>query len=121
MVSVRILGKSKVAEIECLAIIFATGDNLTLLGDMTRCAILCTLDAGVEQPELREFTVDSITRILEDRSRYVAAAILIAAPIVRQDRHESPARTPLSSRSGAPRSPSARAASTSAAPAAPPS
>lgn len=77
LVSVRILGKSEAPEIECRATIFATGNNLTLLGDMTRRAILCTLDAGVEQPELREFTFDPITRILENRGAYVAAAITI--------------------------------------------
>jgi putative DNA primase/helicase len=77
LVRVRILGKSEVPEIECRATIFATGNNLTLVGDMTRRAVLCTLDAGVEQPELREFDFDPITRILENRGAYVAAAITI--------------------------------------------
>ncbi len=44
---VRILGKSMNAEVPSSAAIFATGNNLTLEGDMTRRAIRATLDAGV--------------------------------------------------------------------------
>ncbi|MCJ2080730.1 hypothetical protein [Methylobacterium sp. J-090] len=77
LVRVRILGKSEAPELECRSAVFATGNNLTLLGDMTRRAILCTLDARVERPELREFAFDPVARVLEDRGRYVAAIITI--------------------------------------------
>ena len=52
LVRMRILGKSEVPEFECKAAIFATGNNLILVGDMVRRAVICTLDAGVERPEL---------------------------------------------------------------------
>src|SRR5690606_20683215 len=42
---VRILGKSVNAEVPSNAAVFATGNNLTLEGDMTRRAIRATLDA----------------------------------------------------------------------------
>lgn len=51
---------------------------MTLLGDMVRRTVLCSLDAGVERPELREFSFDPITRVLANRGAYVAAAITIA-------------------------------------------
>lgn len=77
LVRVRILGKSEVPEVECRATIFATGNNLTMLGDMTRRAVMCSLDPRVERPELREFDFDPIARILDDRGAYIAAAITI--------------------------------------------
>jgi putative DNA primase/helicase len=78
LVRVRILGRSEAPEFECKASVFATGNNLTLVGDMTRRAVLCSLDAGVEQPEMRLFDFDPIARVLENRGAYVAAAITIA-------------------------------------------
>lgn len=77
LVRVRVLGKSETPEIECRAMMFATGNNLTLVGDMTRRTVLCTLDAGVEQPENREFDFDPMARVLADRGAYVAAVITI--------------------------------------------
>lgn len=54
---VRILGSSINAEVPSNATVFATGNNLTLAGDMTRRAIRATLDAGVERLELRAFHI----------------------------------------------------------------
>ena len=45
---------------------------------MVRRTVLCSLDAGVERPELREFAFDPIARVLENRGAYVAAAITIS-------------------------------------------
>jgi hypothetical protein len=78
LVRVRILGRSEAPEFESRATIFATGNNLTLVGDMVRRTLLCSLDAGVERPELREFDFDPVQRVLDNRSAYVAAAIIIA-------------------------------------------
>ncbi|MGD1035783.1 MAG: hypothetical protein ABR878_01030 [Roseiarcus sp.] len=77
LIRVRILGTSEAPEFECRAAIFATGNNLVLVGDMTRRALLCSLDAGEERPELRQFAFDPIVRILEDRGSYVAAVLTI--------------------------------------------
>lgn len=78
LVRIRILGKTETPEFECKATIFATGNNLVLLGDMTRRTVLCSLDAGIERPELREFPFDPVARVLADRGRYVAATLTIA-------------------------------------------
>jgi putative DNA primase/helicase len=74
---VRILGKSINAEVPTNAAMFATGNNLTLQGDMTRRAIRCSLDAAVERPELRRFERDPIAEIKADRGRYVIAGLTV--------------------------------------------
>jgi hypothetical protein len=77
-VRARILGLSEAPEFEVKASVFATGNNLNLLGDMTRRAVVCGLDAKVERPELRRFAFDPIARVLADRGAYVAAVLTIA-------------------------------------------
>ena len=78
VVRIRILGKTETPELECRSAVFATGNNLTLVGDMTRRTVLCSLNSGVEQPELREFTFRPDERIRADRGAYVAAVLAIA-------------------------------------------
>jgi hypothetical protein len=78
LIRVRILGKSEAPECEWRGVMFATGNNITLLGDMTRRGLIANLDAKVERPELREFSFDPIERVLADRGSYIAAAITIA-------------------------------------------
>jgi putative DNA primase/helicase len=77
VVQVRELGKSRNIEVPCIASVFATGNNLVLLGDMTRRALLCSLDAGVERPELRKFKDDPVGKVESDRGTYVTAALTI--------------------------------------------
>ncbi|KAA2237078.1 PriCT-2 domain-containing protein [Salinarimonas soli] len=74
---VRVLGMSRLADVPCNAAMFATGNNLVLLGDMTRRTLLCSLDAGVERPETRAFETDPVEMVLADRGRYVEAALTI--------------------------------------------
>ncbi|KAB7782293.1 bifunctional DNA primase/polymerase [Methylorubrum populi] len=77
LVRVRILGRSEAPELEIRSTTFATGNNLVLVGDMTRRTVLCTLDAKVERPELRTFAFDPVERVLADRGAYVAAAMTV--------------------------------------------
>jgi len=77
MLKVRLLGKSINVEVPSSAAMFATGNNLTMVGDMTRRAIRCTLDAGVERPELREFDRDPLGLVATNRGDYVAAVLTI--------------------------------------------
>ncbi|GAA0607040.1 hypothetical protein GCM10009416_50080 [Craurococcus roseus] len=76
-VRVRILGASKAPEVLANSFITATGNNLVLAGDMTRRAILCRLDAGVERPELRAFVNEPVEDAKRDRPRLVAAALTV--------------------------------------------
>lgn len=60
------------------AAFFATGNNLVVVGDMTRRALVCALDAKTERPETREFdTEDPLEVVRRDRARYVMAALTI--------------------------------------------
>jgi hypothetical protein len=74
---VRILGTSINAEVPSNAAIFATGNNLTFEGDMTRRALRATLDAGVERPELRAFDRDPLAMVTERRGDYVSAGLTV--------------------------------------------
>ncbi|TPG58027.1 hypothetical protein EAH89_08620 [Roseomonas nepalensis] len=75
MVRTRILGRSEVPELPTNVLLTATGNNLTLVGDMTRRTIMARLDPGCERPELRTFNRDPIAEVKADRPRYVIAAL----------------------------------------------
>jgi hypothetical protein len=77
VVEIRILGRSERVRVETRCTVFATGNNLRLLGDMTRRAVRYTLDANQERPELRQFMHDPVVEVLGDRGRYIAAVLTI--------------------------------------------
>jgi putative DNA primase/helicase len=56
---------------------FTTGNNLVIGNDLTRRALLCQLDAGVERPELRSFKSNVLEVIRVDRGKLVCAALTI--------------------------------------------
>ena len=74
---VRVLGRSEVPELPSNAFVTATGNNLVLLGDMTRRALLCQLDPQVERPELRQFDTNPVHEAKQHRPALVAAALTI--------------------------------------------
>ncbi|WP_376094348.1 hypothetical protein ACE7GA_00945 [Roseomonas sp. CCTCC AB2023176] len=71
----RLLGRSETPELPTNALITATGNNLVLIGDMTRRAVICRLDPGCERPELRRFAQDPVAQVRADRARYLVAAL----------------------------------------------
>jgi len=73
----RILGRSEAPEFPSNAFITATGNNLVLLGDMTRRALFCQLDPQVERPELRRFDTNPLREAQRHRSSLVTAALTI--------------------------------------------
>jgi hypothetical protein len=77
IVKVRILGLSETPEFGTNTMVFCTGNNLTVSGDMARRVILCSLDPKEERPELREFERSPTDIIKADRGRYVHAALTI--------------------------------------------
>lgn len=77
IVKVRVLGLSKLVTIESRATCYATGNNIQMVGDMTRRSLLCSLDPKQERPELREFKGDPVATVLDDRGKYVAACLTI--------------------------------------------
>ena len=75
---VRPLGGSKIVRVEAgSTTIFATGNNITIVGDLCRRTITSRLDAQLESPQLRQFKNDPIQTILNDRGKYIAACLTI--------------------------------------------
>jgi len=81
-VKVRILGRSEQPTIPCGMLFSATGNNLVIKGDVTRRAIVARLDPKVERPEEREFDVDLMSSIRENRPFYVRACLTILRAFV---------------------------------------
>ena len=77
LVRVRPLGSSDIMEIETRATMFATGNSLRVRGDMTRRTMLCSLDANMERPELRDFEHNPLQFVMDNRGQFVAACLNI--------------------------------------------
>jgi hypothetical protein len=77
IVSARILGKSRTPEMQTGAFITATGNNLLLVGDLTRRALVCRIDPKVECPENRVFDLEPVALARSNRARYVAAVLTV--------------------------------------------
>lgn len=75
--NIRMLGVSKNVETLVNAAIFATGNNLTIVGDLTRRTLICSLDAHCERPELRTFAGNVLNTVQTERGRLVAAALTV--------------------------------------------
>lgn len=76
-VRLRPLGTSQPITVPNSATILATGNGLTVAGDMTRRALVCQLDAGCERPELRVFQNDPLADAMADRVELVNAALTV--------------------------------------------
>jgi hypothetical protein len=77
LVRARILGRSEAPELPSNTLVTATGNNLTLVGDLTRRALLSRLDAKCERPELRRFDHDPVEEAKANRERYLVAALTV--------------------------------------------
>jgi hypothetical protein len=75
--NIRLLGYSRHVEVPVNAAVFATGNNLSIAGDLIRRALLCTIDAQCEHPEQRKFDKDPISIIQANRGALVAAALTV--------------------------------------------
>ena len=79
MVGIRLFGTLDRIEVENSTTIYMTGNNLPVIDEQVRRTLLCRLDAGVEQPEQREFAKgDPIKTVSADRGRYIADVLIIA-------------------------------------------
>jgi putative DNA primase/helicase len=77
IVKPRVLGRSENKRIENTVSMFGNGNNFRLVGDVVRRVVRCSLDADMEQPELRQFHGDPVAAVLADRGRYIAAVLTI--------------------------------------------
>ncbi len=73
----RILCKSEVRDVYNRSVIFATGNNLTLTGDMAVRALQVKIDANMEHPEIRKFNFVPEDRARERHAELVTAALTV--------------------------------------------
>lgn len=74
----RVLGESRVLRLPTNVLWTATGNNLTVRGDLAVRTLLCRLDSRVERPESRKFGIADLKNwLIEHRRELVAAAIKI--------------------------------------------
>lgn len=74
-VLLRILGKSEQVTLPCNVLVMATGNNLTIGGDVTRRSVVCRLDARAERPDQREFGFNPKVVAAERRAEFVVAGL----------------------------------------------
>src|ERR1035437_9360665 len=78
IVKIRVLSKSEMRTIENKSTtLFCTGNNIILVGDVTRRAIQAVLNPNMERPELREFKQDPVAMVLANRGAYIRACLII--------------------------------------------
>jgi hypothetical protein len=75
--SVRVLGETRMAQLNSTAFVSVTGNGLTLSEDLARRFIVCELDAHCEDPETRPFAPGFLNRIEARRAELLAAALTI--------------------------------------------
>ena len=74
----RILGISKTATVSTRTLFLSSGNNVTPIKDMARRCITISLNPEVETPAEREFKRPNlIAEVLQERERYVSAALTI--------------------------------------------
>lgn len=73
----RVLGRSENRRIENTVTLFGNGNNIRLLDDVVRRVILCSLDANMERPEMRQFRGSPVAAVLSARGDYIAAVLTI--------------------------------------------
>jgi hypothetical protein len=73
----RVLGQSVNASVPTKAVISFNGNNLQIIGDLTRRVLVCRLDPSCERPAEREFSANPIKDASELRSNFVCAALTI--------------------------------------------
>lgn len=77
-VRLRPLGASSVVSVPTHALLLATGNNLSIVGDLKRRVLLVRLDAQVERPEQRTFTRNHLEDIFTRRGELIRAALTIS-------------------------------------------
>jgi hypothetical protein len=74
---VRILGSSTSKAINPITLVVVTGNGLVLSEDLARRFITLELDAGVEDPEARDFRGDLLKEVFEHRGALLRDALTI--------------------------------------------
>lgn len=74
---IRPLGGSNVIDVPTNSLLMATGNNLSIVGDLKRRVVLVRLDAATERPEQRSFERNHLENVLAWRGKAISAALKI--------------------------------------------
>ncbi len=86
----RLLGFNKTATVPTTALFLATGNNVQVIGDMTRRVVVCNLDPRSEAPESRQYDRNLTTWIPEHRPRLVQAGLTVLRAYIAAGRPRQP-------------------------------
>jgi hypothetical protein len=75
--SVRVLGETRMVQLNSTAFVAVTGNGLSVSEDLARRFIVCELDAHCEDPESRAFAPGFLKDIEARRSELLAAALIV--------------------------------------------
>lgn len=78
----RLLGASATVRAPTQVLFLATGNHLSIVGDLRARSMLCRLDAKVERPEDRAFAYDAVDFFFEHRSALVIAGLTLMRAFV---------------------------------------
>jgi putative DNA primase/helicase len=95
LVNIRPLGGSKNVMVPNTFFLAATGNNLVLVGDLTRRALVGRIDPHVERPELRDFKFDPVALAKRARPMLIVKALTVIRAYAMSG--ERPTETPLGS------------------------
>lgn len=73
----RVLGQSVNASVPTKAVLSMNGNNLQIVGDLTRRVLVCRIDPECERPAERVFDFDPIEEVRQLRSDFVLDAVSI--------------------------------------------
>ncbi|MDP2977225.1 MAG: hypothetical protein Q8N48_00165 [Thiobacillus sp.] len=76
-VRLRPLGASGMLSIPTHALMVATGNNLSIVGDLKRRVALIRMDSGQERPEQRTFSCDHLEDVFARRGELIRAALTL--------------------------------------------
>ena len=86
--AIRKYHSQQVIQVPCGALFMATGNNLSIQGDLVRRTVTCRLDAKVERPEERAIRQDLIAECRQRRAELIHAAQTIVAAYIKADMPE---------------------------------
>ena len=73
----RVLGRSESLSIPNRALLLITGNNFCPAGDLPRRIIPIRIDPGTDAPYARQFDLDPLTYVLENRAELATAALVL--------------------------------------------
>jgi hypothetical protein len=80
----RLLGGSRMLRLPTNVMVLISGNNFRPIGDLWRRLLTVRLDAGVEAPERRSFSLEPFSHCRDNRQKIVAAALTLLRGFITQ-------------------------------------